>query len=132
MKESEETQESHPDNSVLVAIGQLRKGKCMQSLSEAMNRVIEAVQLTGKAGKVNLSLEVSLPAKGTVDQVLIKDNITSKVPEIDKGASFFFVDKMNRLCREDPSGQQDMFRKGASDPTENHEQSEDLQKQANG
>jgi hypothetical protein len=132
MKENEQTQESHPDNSVLVAIGQLRKGKCTQALSDAMNRVIEAVTLTGKTGKVNLTLEVSLPAKGAADQVLIKDNVTSKVPEIDKGASFFFVDKTGRLCREDPSGQQDMFRKGASDPTENHEQTDDLQRQANG
>lgn len=128
MKEPEQTQEAHPDNSILIAIAKLRKGRVVQSLSEAMGEVLDAVEITGKPGKLVLTLEVSPSSKGAQGEVLIKDDITTKLPRIDKGSSFFFVSN-GRLSKEDPSGQTDMFRSEEGDATDNHEQEA---QQANG
>ena len=108
MKEHDENQ-PHPDNSILVAIGQLRKGKAVQGLSEGLAEVIDAVQATGKSGRLTLHLDIKPASKGVNDEVIVMDDIVIKKPKIEKGGSFFYVDE-GRLSKEEP-GQSDMFRK---------------------
>lgn len=113
--------EAHPDNSILVAIAQMRKGKLVRRLSEGMHDLIDAVTTTGKGGRITLHLDVKL-ATGTSDEVHITDEVVVKKPKPEKQVSFFFLED-GKLTKDDPSKQVDIFRdRQGNDPTDNAEQ----------
>tara|TARA_R110002167_G_scaffold329017_2_gene535600 strand:- start:729 stop:1121 length:393 start_codon:yes stop_codon:yes gene_type:complete len=124
MDEKPKTQdtETHPDNLILVCIAQMRKGKLVRRLSEAMQEVIDAVKANGKTGRVTLHLDVKM-AVGASDEVHITDDVVTKTPKPDKQVSFFYLNEEDRLTKDDPSKQVDIFRdRQGNDPADNAEQ----------
>ncbi|MFZ0269912.1 hypothetical protein [Caulobacter sp.] len=100
-------------------VRQTRKGAISEALNEALAKVNEAVNVTGKPGSVTLTLTVA-PQKGqrvdaTNPAVDLKFAIKSKLPieELPQGIAFLTGD--NDLVRNDPD-QQQMFRDASDKP----------------
>ena len=81
-------------------VGELGAGHTLDLLTEQMAEVVTAVAATGKVGKLNLELTVQ--PNGAYG-VAILDKITTKIPQPDRGASLFFIDKDGGLHRSDPN-----------------------------
>lgn len=83
------------------------KGRTHDELTETLAKVVAAVAETGKPGALQLTLKVS-PAKGVDGMVRVDDDVKSKVPALDRGASLFFVTEGGGLSQEHP-GQTSIF-----------------------
>lgn len=103
------TQQSTPDEPQDFAafMATLSKGRTNRDLSAALHAVVAAVAETRKNGSVTLTINVK-PQQNT-EAVTVTDKITAKVPEFDRSASIFFVDREHHLVRDDPN-QQNLFR----------------------
>ena len=82
---------------------ELRKGKTLEELSDALAEVVAAVQTTGKAGEVVLKLKVRPPRQGAVSYVTIEDEIGTKLPRANRDDTVFFALADGSLSRQDPS-----------------------------
>lgn len=76
-------------------------GQLHEELTEKLNQLVTAVIEHGKPGSVTLTVEVA-PMKDS-NMVRVTDKLTPKIPEADRGGSFFFSDKDGGLHREDPN-----------------------------
>jgi hypothetical protein len=88
-------------NRFTATLGEIRKGRALNDLSSRLAEVIEAVREHGGAGSLTLKLEIK-PVNGNGDQVLITDDIKTKVPQAKKQATLFFTDEGGALLRNDP------------------------------
>lgn len=96
------TSEDAPD-SFSAFLCTTNKGRTERELSEAMQRVVSAVQETGKPGSLVLRVDVK-PVKGTDgEQVVVTDSVTTKTPKLDRPVSMFFVTNNAGLSRQDPN-----------------------------
>lgn len=80
-----------------------RGGKLVNQLTERLAKVLEAVEETGKAGSITLTLKVS-PSKGDEDVLEVVPAIKSVVPEADLPKALFYSDGEGSLLREPPKG----------------------------
>lgn len=71
-------------------------------LAENLTSLIEAVQTTGKAGRLSVTFEVK-PLDGGGSAVLFNDKITLKLPEKNREGSIAYVGRDSKLQRTDPS-----------------------------
>lgn len=78
-----------------------RRGNCMDELSQALRELNAAVQLTGKGGKITLTIGVK-PNQGIAAAVQIRDEIKVTLPKIDKGCSLFYINGTGALQKDDP------------------------------
>lgn len=78
------------------------RGATHDELSIAMNDLIQRVQDTRKKGSIVFTVEVG-PMKGNADAVIVSDGIKLKLPEHDRPAAVYFVDKHGNAIREDPN-----------------------------
>lgn len=76
-----------------------RQGLSHDELTEALQRLVEAVTEERKPGTLTLRLTIRPQGDGTV---LVSDDITSKPPKRTKAGSMFFVTPENNLERQDP------------------------------
>lgn len=81
----------------------LRKGKTLEELSEALSAMVSAVQTTGKHGEIVLKLRVRPPRKGSVSYITIEDEIVAKAPRADRDDTIFFALADGSLTRQDPA-----------------------------
>ena len=78
-----------------------QRGELHDELSTALNELVTAVQGVGKKGSLTLQIEVQLAGKRR-NQVFVKADVKSKLPEADREESIFFVDRDGNLTRQDP------------------------------
>lgn len=78
----------------------LQRGKTARELATAMQDLVAAVQDTGKAGTLQVTLKVSKSkASGMVE---ISDSYVVKAPRADREVSLFYVTDDHNLVRDDP------------------------------
>lgn len=95
---AEDEPQIRPFSEVLL---QQARGRTHDDLSIGLHKLIAAVQDTGKAGKLQLTIDVR-PLKGDTNTLQVVAAVTSKVPQVDQPASIFFVDDDGNLTRNDP------------------------------
>ena len=79
----------------------LRHGAAHAELTDALVELVAAVQTTGKAGELRLTVKVR-PSDQHVTQVIVTDDVEVKAPKPTRPISLFFVDEAHNLTREDP------------------------------
>jgi hypothetical protein len=79
-----------------------RRGATHVELSEALNKVTEAVVEHGKVGSITLTVKVKPGGDG---MVIVEDEIKAKAPEPGRAANIYYVDDDANLQREDPRQQ---------------------------
>jgi len=106
--------EEFPSNSFLRTLGELRKGVSCTEASVDLAKLIREVQRTLKPGEITIRLKVRPSGDG--ETVRIEDDISSKIPRLDKKATTFFTTEEGGLQRDNPQ-QPEMFQ-----VVEGHEQ----------
>lgn len=77
----------------------LRFGELSEQLNEEINKVVLAVENTGKVGELILTLKLKPSSSGAIEVI---DSVKSKVPELQKDSSLFFVTTEGNLVRNNP------------------------------
>lgn len=87
------------------ALAELDKGRVHARLSEQLHELTSAVQATGKAGTLTLTLSLSPIKKGQTDTLQLVPKVVLKAPTGDDETptTVFFVDGAGNLTREDPT-----------------------------
>lgn len=88
----------------LETLGALRGGRTLDELSDDLAKVVQAVEHTGKPGKLVLSLNVRPPRKGggASSYLTIEDDVVTKIPRRDREDTVFFPLADGSLSRQDP------------------------------
>jgi hypothetical protein len=81
---------------------QINNGATVAELSEALEKVVAAVRMAGKAGSVTLTLKVAPASKGSTDVLMVESQVRTKLPEPERGISIFYATDDNHLVRNDP------------------------------
>ena len=89
--------EIRPFTEVLRELGE---GSTESELSEALWDLVQRVQDTTKSGSLTLTLAVGFDGYG---RLTIKDEVKLKLPEFNRPATSFFVDKTGNASRRDPN-----------------------------
>jgi hypothetical protein len=84
-------------------LAEQRAGALATELAEALNEVVDAVCLYGKAGELTLKLSVSPAARGGNTIVTVSDTVTAKPPRAPRPEVIFFVDGDRNLTRANPA-----------------------------
>lgn len=88
---------------------ELRAGRTLEDLGDEMARLVAAVKATGKSGELKLTLKLKPPKSGVSTYLLVEDQISTKMPVLDRGDTVFFPTADGGLSRQDPSqGQLDL------------------------
>lgn len=82
----------------------LRRGETMEELSEELADLQIRCKQTGKVGELTLKIKVR-PEKGMDGMFNITDEIKTKKPQFDRGATVFYEHADMQLRREDPRQQ---------------------------
>lgn len=83
-------------------LAMLRDGKVNDEAGRELNRVIAAVEATGKPAELVIKLKVAPAAKNS-EMVKVDSVIEAKVPKSDIAPSIFYVDSNKNLSAEDPN-----------------------------
>lgn len=92
----------NPQNSFLTTLTEIRSGKCLNDLSEKLAELIGAVREVGKAGALQLRIDIK-PLPGDACRVFVTDKVSLKLPETVKPMTIFYPTEDNRLARKDPN-----------------------------
>ena len=79
----------------------LRSGEVIDQLDEQLQELVQAVQVTGGGGQIQLTIVV-IPAKGASEAVVVKDTIKLKKPEIKSSGTLMFPTVEGNLSRKHP------------------------------
>lgn len=85
-------------------LAKLRRGQTLEELSEALVEAQERCKDTGKMAEITLKVKIK-PEKGMPGMFMLSDEIKSRLPEFDRGASVMFEDANMQLQLEDPRQQ---------------------------
>jgi len=77
-----------------------RMGLLADEASDALHACVEAARETGKPATLTLTL--TLKANGATGQLHLHDQIKTRLPALDKGATILFMTPEGNLQREDP------------------------------
>ena len=80
-------------------IAELRRGKTVEELTDAMAELVAKCTETGKGGSLQLTIKI---APGKSGQLEITDSIKVSVPQFARESSLFFVTPEGNLSRNDP------------------------------
>lgn len=83
---------------------ELRQGRTLEDLEEALGEIVRAVEITGKAGELTLKLKVRPPRKGSnaSSYLTVEDDVVTKIPRRDREDTVFFPLADGSLSRQDP------------------------------
>ncbi|MGP8291792.1 hypothetical protein ACT3OH_16125 [Vreelandella zhanjiangensis] len=85
-------------------LAKIRRGQTLDELSEALAEAQDRCKETGKMAEITLKVKIK-PEKGMPGMYMISDEIKTKLPEFDRGASVMFEDASLQLQLEDPRQQ---------------------------
>lgn len=88
------------DDLFLFTVRELLNGATQRDLSERLAECVEAARDTQKTA--SLSLKLTIKPLGNSGQYEIRDDITAKIPELDRGITLMFGTPDNNLTRSDP------------------------------
>lgn len=77
----------------------MRYGETLDELSEEFNKLVTAVENTGKAGEMIFKVKLKPSTSGAIEVI---DEIKSKLPQLPKGSSLFFATPEGNLVRNNP------------------------------
>jgi hypothetical protein len=83
---------------------ELRRGNALDEATDELQRVVAAVEETGKAGKLVIEIAVSPASKGQ-GAVKVADKIKAVLPSLPAGETIMFVTTDNNLVANDPRQQ---------------------------
>jgi len=89
-------------NSFQTTIQEHRSGDALSELSDALQEITRAVRNTGKPGTLKLTLKITPASKGSGRAVIVSDDISIKLPQLDNESSIFFATDDGALSRNDP------------------------------
>lgn len=89
-------------NSFEQTLREMRHGRSLTDLSLELERLIEAVKNTGKAGALTYKLVIKPASAGDTITVQLEDDVTTRMPKAPRGSSIFFVTEQHTLQRGDP------------------------------
>lgn len=78
---------------------EIRFGECLDELTKEIGTLVAAVNNTGKAGSITLTIKLKPVGGGAIE---VSDDIKAKIPLLPKGSSVFFATPENNLVRNDP------------------------------
>jgi hypothetical protein len=78
---------------------QHRYGRASMEWADRLADVLQAVKTHGKKGQLKIVIDIS-PSGSTV---VITDRLEGKIPEADREASIYFVDKTGSPVKDDPN-----------------------------
>lgn len=89
-------------------LAELDKGRVHTRLSEQLHDLVVAVQATGKAGTLTLTIDLRPIKRGQSDTLQLTAKTTLKAPAGDDETptTVFFTDRAGNLTREDPNQMQ--------------------------
>lgn len=105
--------QTRPFADVLVT---LNRGRTHAELSEQLQRLVEAVEDTGRAGSITLQVKVSKSKAAGMLELL--DTVKVTLPKHDRAVSLFFADDDHNLVREDPRQPPLPLRDVSADPSD--------------
>lgn len=80
-------------------IRDMRFGETLEELSEEFNKLVQAVENTGRPGELVISIKLKPSTAGAIE---LTDLIKTKLPAPKKGTSLFFATPEGNLVRNDP------------------------------
>lgn len=80
----------------------LRFGAAVDEISAEFAKLVQAVETTGKAGELTLTLKLKPSTAGSIE---VTDDVKAKLPALAKGSSLFFATVEGNLVRNDPRQQ---------------------------
>jgi len=92
-------------------VAQLRAGATQEELSEQLSEAVNMARETGKPAEVTLKITVKPVGDG---QYELRDKVSAKLPELQRGMTLMFGTPDGNLMREDPR-QKKMDLRGVSD-----------------
>lgn len=99
-------QETKGKPSAIATLCELRQGRTVAELNDALAQLVDAVRATNKPGRLTITLNVKPFSKGRTEeevQVLsLEDAIAVRLPQLEKGATVFYSDPHGALARNDP------------------------------
>lgn len=87
--------------SFMQVLGDLRRGKTQDELTNKLSELVRAVEDTGRAGTLSLTIKVKPAAKDST-LVQIDDIIVCKTPEIARAPTFMHTTPDHGLSLDDP------------------------------
>ena len=94
---------SEGNSHYLMAIGRHDGGSVIESLDDLMREVNRAVLTTGKKGEVTVKMAVEPNGEKGVK---VGFTTSSKIPAVEHGESFYFVNNQLDLLRDPPKGEE--------------------------
>ncbi len=79
----------------------IRRGQFLEDCADELHKVVQAVEETGKPGKLVIELTIK-PAAKTTGAAMMADQITAKMPKLPAGETIFFVTPDGNLVPNDP------------------------------
>ena len=98
-------------------LAEVRAGGAIDDLDADLAALVAAVRHTGKSGELTLKITVKPASKGDIVTLMVTDDIKTKLPRLDKGATVFFADDTGGLTRRDPR-QGEIVLRAVDDPTQ--------------
>lgn len=77
----------------------MRFGETLDEISEEFNKLVTAVESTGKQGELTFKVKLKPSSSGAIEVI---DDISSKIPKLPKGTSLFFATPEGNLVRNNP------------------------------
>jgi len=84
--------------SFAATLQEVRRGAIVDEATDALNELVKAVQDTGKAGKLTLTLELKPFAKAA-DAISVKAKVVATMPKMEDAEEVFFATAENNLSR---------------------------------
>jgi len=79
----------------------IRRGQLLDDAADELQKVVAAVEETGKAGKLVIEIAVAPASKGQ-GAMKVSDKITAKLPTLPAGETIMFITPENNLVPNDP------------------------------
>lgn len=98
-------------------LAKMRRGQSAEELSEKLLEAQERCKQTGKVAEITYKVKIK-PEKGMPGMFMMTDDIKSRLPEFDRGASVMFEDANLQLQLEDPRQQKMELRQVDETPRE--------------
>lgn len=98
----------------------VRRGELIDDLNNAIAEVVQAVIITGKKGRVSLTLSIGTEETKAGTIVTVNDKIATKLPELSSPETRLWADEHGELFEDDPR-QGKLF-----DPAAIEQQAEDV------
>ena len=80
----------------------VRRGELIDDLNNAIAEVVQAVIITGKKGRVSLTLSIGTEETKAGTIVTVNDKIATKLPELSSPETRLWADEHGELFEDDP------------------------------